>query len=162
MKRTALLAIGSVLVVASLSVSAGPLAASGMNAPSGAIQTRLAPSDANWRGGVSPAPFGPAAIPGSSDRNVFVNLARQVNDLTGTEARLACNGFRTVGECLAAAHVSRNLGIGFDSLRSKMVVGPTRARLIDAIEQLQPTADAKAEARRAHEQARSDVEAARI
>jgi hypothetical protein len=137
-------------------VSSGAFAAGGSVAYSAA--------DPMLRGGVAPAPFvtpSPfdAGSGSSSFSRVISKLAVQIDDLTGTEAKTACAGFRSVGDCLAAAHVSRNLGLSFDTLRSK-VTGRGKQDLVKAIQQLQPAADAKAEALKAHEQARHDVKIA--
>src|SRR5260370_19708919 len=47
-------------------------------------------------------------------------LASHIKDLTGTNAQQACAGFEKLGECVSAAHASKNLGIAFDSLRAKL------------------------------------------
>ena len=47
-------------------------------------------------------------------------LSSEIKELTGTAAQQACTGFRNLGSCVAAAHVSKKLGIPFDTLRSKV------------------------------------------
>src|SRR5687768_15279482 len=79
-------------------------------------------------------------------------LASQVHDLTGADAQQACSGFKNLGECVSAAHASKNLGIEFDALKAKMT-GASAQDLGDAIE-------ASSEAHKANRQARDDLKAA--
>lgn len=73
----------------------------------------------------------------------------------GMTAREACSAFKTTNECAAALHAAHNLNIPFTELRSKIVGGQ---RLVAAIHSLKPAADAKAEAQRAEQQARGDLQ----
>ncbi|PYX63172.1 MAG: hypothetical protein DMG74_18060 [Acidobacteria bacterium] len=41
-------------------------------------------------------------------------LSSKIQTLTGIDAPKACDGFKNLGQCVAAAHVSKNLGISFD------------------------------------------------
>ena len=83
-------------------------------------------------------------------------LSSQIKDLTGTDAQQACAGFRNLGSCMAAAHVSKNLGIPFDTLRTKLT-GSGAVSLGKAIHELKPDADAKSAERDATRQARADL-----
>lgn len=56
------------------------------------------------------------------------------------------------GRVRSAAHIAKNLNISFDRLKATMV-GPPAKSLGDAIHQLKPDADAKAEADKAKGQA---------
>src|SRR5258708_8297578 len=47
-------------------------------------------------------------------------LSGQIQKLTGMPATQACSGFKNLGQCVAAAHVSKNLGISFGCMRSDM------------------------------------------
>src|SRR5215469_15915545 len=47
-------------------------------------------------------------------------LAGKIQNLTGLPAQQACDGFKNLGQCVAAAHVSKNLGISFVCMRSDM------------------------------------------
>src|SRR6266849_3762734 len=40
-------------------------------------------------------------------------LSSKLQTLTGMPAQQACSGFKNVGQCVAAAHVSKNLDISF-------------------------------------------------
>lgn len=68
----------------------------------------------------------------------------------------ACTGFNSVSECVTALHVSQNLSIPFPDLKAKLNNGQ---KLGAAIHELKPTANAKAEVRKAEEQTQSDLHA---
>ncbi len=70
----------------------------------------------------------------------------------GTDMQKASSGFKNLGDFVSAAHVSKNLGIPFDQLKGTMV-GPPQKSLGQAIHQLKPDADSKAEANKARKQA---------
>ena len=75
----------------------------------------------------------------------------------GTNLQQASQGFKNLGQFVAAVHVSHNLGIPFDQLKAKMI-GPPAESLGKAIEQLKPTANAKAETKKANQQADQDMD----
>jgi hypothetical protein len=85
-------------------------------------------------------------------------IAGKIKTLTGQDAQTACGGFKSLGQCVAAAHVAKNLDIpgGFDALKAK-VTGSDAVSLGKAIEQLAPHADAKAETKKANKQASDDL-----
>ena len=131
-------------------------------------------------GGGPPAVHGPASAPGSgigeankggamnhtdmshaSPSDVLSHntaIAGKIKSLTGQDAQTACNGFKNLGQCVAAAHVAKNLDIpgGFDALKAKMT-GPGSMSLGKAIEQLAPDAKAKTETKKANQQAADDM-----
>lgn len=74
---------------------------------------------------------------------------------SGTTAQQACSGFKHLGECVSAIHVSHNLGIPFEELKGKLT-GSSPEKLGNAIHDLKPAADAKAETKKAHKQAKKD------
>lgn len=74
----------------------------------------------------------------------------------GTDLTAASQGFKNLGQFVAAVHVSKNLGIPFDQLKAKMT-GPNAESLGKAIQQLAPTADAKAALKTAEAQAKADL-----
>ena len=93
-------------------------------------------------------------------------LAGKIHDLTGMDAQAACAGFKNLGQCVAAAHVSKNLGITFADLKDKMLAlnadgtANTTAKpmsLGKAIQALDPQADSKTEEKKANQQASSDT-----
>jgi len=89
-------------------------------------------------------------------------LASKINSLTGMNARQACSGFKNLGQCVAAAHVSKNLDIPFANLKAKMLgtsTGTATSKpmsLGQAIQALSPHANVKAETRKAKKQADDD------
>jgi hypothetical protein len=86
------------------------------------------------------------------------SIAGKIKTLTGEDAASACNGFKNLGQCVAAAHVAKNLDIpgGFDALKAK-TTGTGAVSLGKAIEQLAPSANAKSEAKKANKQAEQDL-----
>jgi hypothetical protein len=85
-------------------------------------------------------------------------IAGKIKTLTGQDAQAACGGFKNIGQCLAAAHVAKNLDIpgGFNALKTKMT-GSGAVSLGKAIQQLVPDANAKREAKKAEKQADDDM-----
>ena len=85
-------------------------------------------------------------------------IAGKIKSLTGQDAQTACNGFKNIGQCVAAAHVAKNLDIpgGFDALKAK-VTGSGAVNLGKAIEGFAPNADGKAEAKKANKQTFDDL-----
>ena len=99
-------------------------------------------------------------------------LAGKIQKLTGTPAQQACSGFKNLGQCVAAAHVSKNLGISFACMQADMTgQTPTKGSacpagtgsksksmsLGKAIQTLRPTANSKTEAQKATKQADADI-----
>jgi len=85
-------------------------------------------------------------------------IAGKIQTLTGRDAQTACSGFKNIGQCVAAAHVAKNLDIpgGFDALKAK-ITGTGAVSLGKAIERFAPNASAKAEAKKANKQASDDL-----
>lgn len=86
------------------------------------------------------------------------------------DAKTAYDGFQNLGQCVAAAHVSKNLGISYDCMKSDMTgVAPPKGSscptgpgtksmsLGKAIQTLSPTSDSKAEAKKGTHQADQDL-----
>jgi hypothetical protein len=129
-------------------------------------------------GGGPPAGHGPDSSPGMSNSHDAGSTARSdmshgtpsdvlshntaiagtIKTLTGEDAQTACGGFKNVGQCVAAAHVAKNLSIpgGFDALKAK-VTGTGAVSLGKAIKGFAPDADAKAETKKANKQADDDL-----
>jgi hypothetical protein len=72
----------------------------------------------------------------------------------GTDLQSAASGFRNLGEFVAAAHVSSNLGIPFADLKAKILGGES---LGGAIQALRPEADGLIEARKARARAEDEL-----
>lgn len=85
-------------------------------------------------------------------------IAGKIKALTGEDALTACKGFKNLGQCVAAAHVAKNLDFpgGFDALKAK-ITGDGALSLGKAIEQVAPNANAKSEAKKANKQAADDM-----
>jgi hypothetical protein len=109
------------------------------------------------------APSGsPEAATSSASSAALASPAEQNTRLAaavppGMSAQEACGGFKSISECATTLHAAQNLNIPFGDLKSKVTGGQNLAA---AIHDLQPGANAKAEVRRAEEQARSDLHAA--
>jgi hypothetical protein len=96
-------------------------------------------------------------------------IGAKIEKLTGMSASQACTGFKNLGQCVAAAHVSKNLGISFDCLRSDRTgtapqgtscpagTGTKSMSLGKAIQTLDPQADHKAESKKGETEAQQDM-----
>jgi len=98
-------------------------------------------------------------------------LSDQIAKLTGESATTACDGFKNLGQCVAAAHVSKNLGISFDCLKDDMTgTAPSdpkscpagtgtngKMSLGKSIQALDPNADQNSESKKAGTQAQQDL-----
>jgi len=97
-------------------------------------------------------------------------LADKISTLTGEPAQQACSGFKNLGQCVAAAHVSKNLKISFDCLKSDMTgtapsdpsscpagTGSKSISLGKSIQTLSPNSDSKTETKKGQAQADQDL-----
>src|SRR5690242_16048557 len=78
---------------------------------------------------------------------------------SGTTSQQACSGFKNLGNCVSAIHVSHNLGIPFDELKARLT-GSSPEKLGTAIHDLKPDVNPKEEVKKARKQAKGDMEAA--
>jgi hypothetical protein len=76
----------------------------------------------------------------------------------GTDLQKAASSFKSLVKFVAAVHASKNLGIPFTELKSKMAGSE---KLDKAIQALKPDADAKAEAKKAEKEAKTDIKDAK-
>jgi hypothetical protein len=74
----------------------------------------------------------------------------------GPTVQEACDGFKKLGDCVSAIHVSQNLGIPLADLKAK-VTGKGAESLDKAIHELKPDVDAKAEKKKANKQAEKEI-----
>lgn len=124
----------------------------GLGGPPSTFGTPREPS------GVLGSPAHPGSEPAAGQKPVsdllteHTKLASKVQALTGLDAQTACSGFKNLGECVATAHVSHNLGIDFATLKGK-VTGAGAESLGHAIHEFNPHVNAEAEANKAHQQA---------
>jgi hypothetical protein len=97
-------------------------------------------------------------------------LSDKISALTGELARQACSGFKNLGQCVAAAHVSKNLGINFACLKSDMTgtaaatssscaagTGSKSMSLGKSIQTLSPKTDSKTAAKKGQREADQDL-----
>jgi hypothetical protein len=97
-------------------------------------------------------------------------LSDKIQKLTGMPAQQACDGFKNLGQCVAAAHVSKNLGMSFACMKSDMTgqappsgsncptgTGKKSMSLGKAIQTLDPNANSKTEAKKGAQQASQDL-----
>lgn len=92
----------------------------------------------------------------------------------GTDLKTECSGFKNLGQCIAAIHVSHNLDVPFACLRLSMTgtaapagttcpaaaSGSGKMSLGKSIQALAPKADSKTEEKSAKEQADADLKEA--
>jgi hypothetical protein len=107
------------------------------------------------------APIGPDARAATSSTTAAPPGAETNTRLAaitppGMSPEEACTGFKSLTECAAALHAAQNLAVPFADLKSKLSGG---RKLGAAIHELKPEANAREEARRAEDQAHSDVRA---
>ncbi len=73
-----------------------------------------------------------------------------------TDPHVASKGFAELKEFVATVRAAKNLNVPFGELKSKMADGSSK-ELQKAIHTLKPDADAKAEVKKATEQAKQDI-----
>jgi hypothetical protein len=85
-------------------------------------------------------------------------IAAKIKALTGKDAQTACDGFKNLGQCVAAAHLAKNLDIpgGFAALKAQ-VTGTNAVSLGKAVANLAPSANSKSEVKKANKQASDDM-----
>ena len=89
----------------------------------------------------------PAASLPAERAGDFAPLAQSLAKLlpSGTDLRSAASGFASLGDFVAALHVSKNLQLSFADLKAKIVGG---GNLGSAIAALRPDTDSQIEARK--------------
>jgi hypothetical protein len=90
------------------------------------------------------------------NKNLFskLNAILTKEGLTATEIQQAPNGFKNLGQFVAAVHVSENLGISFTQLKTDMMNGDSLGKAIHAIK---PAVDSQAESKKGLKQANEDI-----
>ncbi|SRR5712692_1715407 len=154
-----LLYAGSIPVYAQRSHSGGPPSGVGAGAGTGTghgLSGTPGPSSASNSTHSSQPDTGKRSVNDMLTQNT--KLASQIHDLTGMDAQQACSGFKNLGQCVATAHVSKNLGIDFSTLQGKMT-GSGAKSLGQAIHDLYPNVDAKTETKKGQRQAHDDLKA---
>jgi hypothetical protein len=144
----------------------------GMGSANGMSGASHANSNANTNGGYSNGGSAAASNGKTMDQLLTQNtrLSDKISSLTGESAQQSCAGFKNLGQCVAAAHVSKNLGINFDCLRSDMTgtapattsscpagTGSKSMSLGKSIQTLSPTVNSKTESKKGQQQANQDL-----
>ena len=157
MKTSTLFVVSSALVLFSLGAAAAPPGGGSMGGGMPGKMPGATPGHLDTAHG-SDRQSGPQSDGRSIGDQLAKNakLSSEIKELTGTDAQQACAGFMNLGSCVAAAHVSKNLGIPFDTLRSK-VTGSSAVGLGRAIHELRPDTDATSAARAATRRAIADL-----
>ncbi len=88
----------------------------------------------------------------------------------GTDLKDACGGFKNLGQCVAAIHVSHNLNVPFACMKANMTgtapaagttcpagTGTSKESLGKSIQALSPNSDAKTEAKNAQKAGDADI-----
>src|SRR5713226_9984850 len=174
MTRIAMLSLAVVLyATAALAQHAhsGGAAGGGMGSTMGSMGHNAGASDHGNSGSTKATDSGSTHQPSVNDiltKNPAIG--GKIQTLTGMSASQACTGFKNLGQCVAAAHVSKNLRITFDCLRSDMTgsaplstsncpagTGTKSMSLGKAIQTLDPTADQKSETKKGETEAQQDM-----
>jgi hypothetical protein len=104
----------------------------------------------------------PSTVLGNGKLNTSLTNALEKSGISvpGGDLRTACSGFKTLGQCIAAMHVAKNLNLNFSDLQGK-IAGSNSESLGKAIQDLGgPNVNAKSEAKKANKQANHDLNAA--
>jgi len=107
-----------------------------------------------------------------SKRTDYHNARKSLHDQLGRNTKLSArlqgllgdrdlqesaDGFKNLGQFVAAVHVANNLGISFADLKSRMADPESTNSLGRAIKELRPEVDATNEVNKANEQAANDL-----
>ncbi len=175
MKMTRIAMLGLAVVLYAMAALAqhghsGSAAGGGMGSSMGSMGHNTGASDHGNSGSTKATNSGSTHQPSVNDiltKNPAIG--GKIQALTGMSASQACTGFKNLGQCVAAAHVSKNLGISFDCLRSDMTgtapqstscpagTGSKSMSLGKAIQTLDPQADHKAESKKGETEAQQDI-----
>jgi hypothetical protein len=154
-------------------MGSGPMGNSGPAGNSGNVGR-----DNNTRGNPNDTATGPKSPQQLLDQNqqLTSNLQNLLNKYPGLTPQQACQGFKNLGQCVAAIHLSKNLNVNFYCLRADRTgttagvpqgtscpsgTGSKTMSLGQSIQQLDPQANAKAEAKTANKQASQDLKQSR-
>jgi hypothetical protein len=80
----------------------------------------------------------------------------------GTDVQSAASGFKNLGQFIAAVHVSHNLGIPFDQLKTKMTSGDSLGKAIETLHPNISHKQVKADVKEAKSQAKKDIKESRL
>jgi len=110
-----------------------------------------------------------------ADQNQRLTARLQQNGVlpAGVDVSTSCSTFKRLGDCVAALHASRNVGLDFRCIRADVTgvhtsddvsgckgpIGDKPVSLHEALKRLKPEIDAKSEAKSAEKQAEDDLKA---
>jgi hypothetical protein len=108
------------------------------------------------------------------DKKLTTNLQSAGVLTADKDVKSACSTFKYLSDCVAALHVSHNLGLDFNCVQADVTgvhtgadvsgckgnVGEKSGSLVKAVHTLKPEVNAKAEAKNAEKQAEDDLKAA--
>ena len=180
MKKFCLLVAVFALII---SFGAGQVNAQGPQGAGASIAAGSAPSSGSHSGhSLNPVKWVKKSHKNADDPDAKNEQEKKLNDKlqsqgllpANTDLKTACSNFKTQEECLAALHVSHNLGVEFNCLKSdltgvqtsadmsgcKGTAGTKAMSLPHAIHAIKPEANAKNEAKNAEKQAHDDLTAA--
>jgi hypothetical protein len=116
------------------------------------------------------------SLDSSADRDKRLTAKLQAAGVlaAGKDVKGTCSTFKNLTDCVAALHVSHNLGLDFNCVQADVTgvhtgadlsacqgaIGEKSGSLIKAVHTLKPDANAKAEAKNAEKQAQEDLKAA--
>ena len=146
-------------------VGGGSMGMGGSGMGSAGRPSDIGPGNANGMGGSGRT--GSPDLRSQSPSSVLSNphldtsltnaLGKSGISVPGGNLQSACGAFKNLGQCVAAMHVSKNLGLSFADLQSKMT-GSNSVSLGKAIQELGgPTVNAKSESKKANNQANQDL-----
>jgi len=136
--------------------------AGGAGMPRGSSAGNSASSNSSTHGSKASSESSPGEVLSHNNGKLNTKLSEKLQDQgllpAGTDLKTACAPFRTLGQCIAAIHVSHNLGgsCTFAGLTSAMT-GTPKESLGKAIQGCDPHVSAKAEAKKATKQADKDI-----
>src|SRR5215831_2703093 len=157
----------------------GPGGAGGAGGPHGPAMNNGAAehgnADASSKGAASSSPTELLTKNTKLDSNLTSKLQSKGLLPAGTDLKDACGGFKNLGQCVAAIHVSHNLDIPFACMKANMTANPPAAgttcpagtgssknkmSLGKSIQTLSPNANSKTEATNAQKQGDADIKEA--
>jgi len=144
------------------SIGAGAAAGAGANIGGRSVGAD-AGANAGAMGHASLGSQSPSAVLSTNtklDSSLTTALGKSGVTVPGGNLQSACSEFKNLGQCVAALHVSKNLGIPFSDLQAKMT-GSRSVSLGKAIQDLGgANVNSKAEAKKANKLANAELDAA--
>jgi hypothetical protein len=157
----------SLMLILFLSIGVGFAQGRGQGRGPVGVPPAVGHSQIDHGGDHGPGDHGQANKPSTSPQNEVSTRLSKNTALTsklqglvpGTDLQAAAGDFKNLGQLVAAVHVSKNLNIPFDQLRTTMTTTDHKT-LGDAIHFLKPelsTTQANTEAKKADDQAKEDI-----